>query len=97
MIFALLIAGIFVLYLVVEERERRRTNHGAPTWLRRVARSARRHSIFLLTAVAAWLIPLARGKGFEDATAQALVALAVYAFMTLHAATLSLPRHNDDA
>jgi hypothetical protein len=92
MLFFALIVVVFVIYLFIEEKERRHENPAAPKWFRRVSKSLVRHLWFLGSVVAAFWVQIARDKDFDQSLFQAEIGVGIFLVLVLHAATLSLPR-----
>lgn len=92
MFFLVLIVLPLSIYLVVEEKERRAMNPEALGWLRRVQKSAVQHIWFLAALFIGLGIQIMRGKDLTESLASTAVGVGIFVFMTLHAATLSLPR-----
>ena len=92
MLFVALVVLPLAIYLVVEERERSAANPNAPRWATRVLKSMKQHWWLLSAIIGAYTIQAARGRDSINSVAEAWIGLGLFVFVTLHTATLSVPR-----
>lgn len=92
MIFSILIVCMLSVYLAVEERERRVANPNSAGWWVRVQKNGKRKLWYVVGTLVGFGVQLVRKKDFQDTLMLGSIAIFFIIFVTLHEATLELPR-----